>query len=145
MTMAWLFFSFDGRINRAIWWAVIGGTFSLDIGLFMLTVNGMNATIYSVSGLIIFALRLAPSAKRLHDRNKSAWWLLAYFALPELLFLLIIPQVGQIDVTMATILIAIVVWMIIDLGILPGTLGANRYGPDPLAGPMRPGGLGPNP
>ena len=47
--------------------------------------------------------------KRCHDRDKSGWWCL----------LLLIPVVGTI-------------WAIIDLGVLAGTLGENRFGPDPL-------------
>ena len=33
---------------------------------------------------------------------------------------------------------AITVWAIVELGFLRGTLGPNRYGPDPLAPPALP-------
>ena len=61
--------------------------------------------------LLLIYPAVALYAKRCHDRNKSAWWLL----------LLIVPVIGFI-------------WFIIDLGILEGTKGDNSYGPDPLAG-----------
>ena len=53
---------------------------------------------------------LAVYTKRWHDRNKSGWWSL----------IVLVPIVGSI-------------WMLIELGILRGTDGDNRYGPDPLA------------
>lgn len=49
--------------------------------------------------------------KRCHDRDKSGWWCL----------LLFIPLVGLF-------------WAIVDLGLLEGTPGDNRYGSDPLRG-----------
>ena len=52
----------------------------------------------------------AVMAKRLHDRGKSAWFLL----------LLLIPIVGPI-------------WLFIEIALLRGRQGDNRYGPDPLA------------
>ena len=51
----------------------------------------------------------ALSAKRLHDRGKSAWWLL----------LLFVPLFGFL-------------WLLVELPFLPGTAGENSYGPDPL-------------
>jgi len=52
---------------------------------------------------------LALTFRRLHDRNKSGWWLL----------LLLIPLVDAI---------IILIWFM-----MRGTAGDNRYGPDPLA------------
>jgi uncharacterized membrane protein YhaH (DUF805 family) len=63
---------------------------------------------------IVLLLTLWPSlaiyTKRWHDRNKSGWWSLILF----------VPIVGGI-------------WMLIELGFLRGTEGANRFGPDPIA------------
>jgi uncharacterized membrane protein YhaH (DUF805 family) len=49
-------------------------------------------------------------AKRWHDRDKSGWWSL----------IILVPIIGGI-------------WFLVECGILPGTPGANQYGPDPLA------------
>jgi uncharacterized membrane protein YhaH (DUF805 family) len=63
---------------------------------------------------ILLLLTLWPSiclyAKRWHDRDKSGWWSLILF----------IPIIGGI-------------WMLVELGFLRGTEGANRFGPDPIA------------
>jgi uncharacterized membrane protein YhaH (DUF805 family) len=61
-----------------------------------------------VLGLLLPSLTL--SFRRLHDRNKSAWWLL----------LCLIPLIGAI---------IIFIWTYC----LRGTMGDNRFGPDPLA------------
>jgi uncharacterized membrane protein YhaH (DUF805 family) len=46
--------------------------------------------------------------KRLHDRNQSGWWILVSF----------LPVIGNI-------------WMLVNLGVMRGTEGVNRYGDEP--------------
>ncbi len=129
-----LFFSFNGRINRAKWWVGILVLFVVQMVLWALlgTVFGLSAMsnvdpndaaaieamMEQMSGMIIpmiilIAVMLYPSlavyTKRWHDRNKSGWWSL----------IVLIPMVGAI-------------WLIVELGVLRGTDGENRYGPDPL-------------
>ena len=99
------------------------------------------------------------SAKRLHDRNKSAWWLLIFVVLPIVLqisffwgfpdrmahFQAVIEamrqhqppplppvesQVASIGRGVATL---IGLWAFVELYFLRGTTGENRFGPDPLA------------
>jgi uncharacterized membrane protein YhaH (DUF805 family) len=41
---------------------------------------------------------------------------------------------SSIDLLFIGIDIVIGVWFVVDLGILRGTKGTNKYGPDPLAG-----------
>ena len=53
---------------------------------------------------------IAVSVRRLHDRDKSGWWLLIGF----------IPLIGGI---------LLLVWMVME-----GDRGDNRFGPDPKAG-----------
>jgi uncharacterized membrane protein YhaH (DUF805 family) len=69
-----------------------------------------------VGGLILLVvyvlalwIGLAIAAKRWHDRNKSAWWILIVF----------VPVVGGL-------------WYLIECGFLKGTTGANKFGSDPL-------------
>lgn len=47
--------------------------------------------------------------KRWHDLDKSGWWVLINF----------IPIVGGL-------------WCLVECGFLKGTVGPNRFGPDPL-------------
>lgn len=134
MSLSWLFFSFQGRVNRSIWWLVIAGTLSLDLGVYLATANE-NQTISLVVGLVALALRIAPSVKRLHDRDKSGSWLWLYFGSPQVVVVLATfgpvgdPTIGVLSL----VVLALVVAVIVDLGVLAGTPGPNRFGPDPLA------------
>ena len=105
--MTYLFTSAEGRINRQQWW--IGFGILLVIWLLSALLLGQDGLIPFIIGILIWLGGIMLHIKRCHDRDKSGWWCL----------LLIIPFVGFI-------------WAVIDLGILPGTIGANEYGPDPL-------------
>jgi uncharacterized membrane protein YhaH (DUF805 family) len=75
---------------------------------------------------------LAVATKRLHDRNKSAWWLVPFYALP-----VVLDGAGNaVDAIMGIVLslasLAISIWALVELGFLRGTPGPNAYGPDPL-------------
>jgi uncharacterized membrane protein YhaH (DUF805 family) len=56
---------------------------------------------------------------RLHDRGKSGFWIILYYPAPVILALLAINPDGQ-GVVSNCIALAILVWAIIDLGILEG-------------------------
>jgi uncharacterized membrane protein YhaH (DUF805 family) len=117
--------------------------------------------IYLIGWLVLIFAMLAVGAKRLHDRNKSAWWLLVFYGIPFILWCyafwsVISGMIGMGGMAaqgmsqeqmmgswMATmqqmwwvslVNTIIGVWGLIELGILKGTTGDNQYGPDPLAG-----------
>ena len=60
-------------------------------------------------------------SKRLHDRGKSGW-----FALPLIMAMasVFFPPLGFFDFFWGIVLI----WGAIDLGLMPGEQGANRFG-----------------
>jgi uncharacterized membrane protein YhaH (DUF805 family) len=73
--------------------------------------------------LLFFATCVA--SKRLHDRGRSGWW--------AALILLSLVAVWPTPKHVLDFLFAgVVVWAIIELGVMPGEQGANRYGPNPL-------------
>ena len=117
MDWKYLLTSFDGRINRAKFWAAIGVIFAGAI-VAMLIDNLIGTTIqdlpygyvYIIYAIAMIYFALAVYAKHWHDRDKSGWWTLIG----------LVPLIGGI-------------WLIVELGILEGTRGPNRYGPDPLA------------
>ncbi|NLS18710.1 DUF805 domain-containing protein [Rhizobium sp. P40RR-XXII] len=127
-----LLFTFEGRINRQkMWfavfihiiaaavvglvftllWSVIPGSISED-GTYH--VEGAVAIPYIVLSLayIIFSVwsGLAVAVKRLHDRNKSGWFFLIQF----------VPLIGSI-------------WYLVEVLLLKGTTGTNRFGEDAIA------------
>ena len=64
-------------------------------------------------------------SKRLHDRGRSGWW--------AALILLSLVAVWPTPMHVLDFLFgAIVLWAVIELGVMPGEQGANRYGPNPL-------------
>lgn len=121
-------FSFQGRINRAKYWAFYG--LSMLFGLLLLAISAILAAAFSnandpnavhtveiILGLVELVLFLpylvasfAIGVKRWHDRDKSGWWILISF----------VPLIGPI-------------WTLVECGCLSGTQGDNRFGPDPLA------------
>ena len=120
-----LLFSFQGRVNRAKFWlvhvvmwvvvavvmgAVAGGAvMSSDPSAALASVGMVGGLILLVVYILMVWIGLAIAAKRWHDRNKSAWWILIVF----------VPVVGGL-------------WYLIECGFLPGTPGSNKYGADPL-------------
>jgi uncharacterized membrane protein YhaH (DUF805 family) len=140
-----LFFKFNGRINRAKFWIAvliytvinvvmaILGYISDDSAVFQ-AVNGM-------LGIVIFISSLAVGVKRLHDRSKSGWYLVLFYIIPSILIVagIAVGTIMEDSIMIASILglvaAAIGIWAFIELGCLRGTVGANRYGPDPLATP----------
>ena len=109
MDFAYLFTSFEGRIGRADWWKGFVGLVVLQFISWLLF--GDEGLLAFVASVLLLLAGIALHLKRLHDRGKSWPWLL----------LLLVPVVGLI-------------WAIVDLGVLEGEPGPNRYGPPPLEG-----------
>ena len=137
-----LLFGFKGRINRAKFWlaaliyavfflAVVGITMSMSSSLDALFGAGLIAYIpLIVSGIAV-------GIKRLHDRDKSGWWLLLFYVGPLFINMAGVYGLGAEESTLSQILLyvsfAINIWAIVELGFLRGTIGNNQYGGDPLA------------
>src|SRR5688572_3172008 len=90
MNVAQLFFSFKGRINRAKYW--LGILIYVIIALLMATLGfaaGESTAFQALNFIVSIAMfigGLALGVKRLHDRDKSAWWLLLFYLVPSALF-----------------------------------------------------------
>lgn len=133
MSFGDLLFSFEGRTSRAKFWLglliqAIG--FGIAVGLVLassalLNHVGPGAVLAFLIVIPVLISNFAVGAKRLHDRDKSGWWLLLFFVLPAVL--------GAIDQPIAEVASALIsLCMIVELGCLRGTSGANSYGVDPL-------------
>ena len=137
-----LLFSFSGRINRAKYWLVV-----LLMVLVLLVATAIGALVFpsgavgmAVPGVIVllvivvavFVSGVAIATKRLHDRDKSAWWLLLFYLAPGFLGA-IGDLTGDVGLIFHIVSVAISIWALVELGFLRGTTGPNRFGPDPLA------------
>jgi uncharacterized membrane protein YhaH (DUF805 family) len=98
-----------------------------------LSQDGLVPAIIRVIGTPLFAwVFIATCVKRLHDRGKSAWWLLPFFIIPGLLNQFA-DQVGETSAMVAgTVMAVLHFWGFIELYCLAGNDGTNRYGPQPL-------------
>ena len=130
-SVLWYLFAFEGRINRAKYWAFVALVFFFVFPALRAVVGLRDAVVAlddpatvravetgtALLSLVIFVPLVvsifAVGAKRWHDRNKSGWWVL----------LNLVPVIGPI-------------WTLVECGCLKGTEGQNRHGPDPLAPPV---------
>ena len=95
MSMTQLLFAFHGRLNRKAYWTIVIATavvfiLLLLLALAMIREYGLEFLLVTIAILVILYvpliwIGLALGAKRLHDRDKSAWWLLVFYALPTIL------------------------------------------------------------
>lgn len=127
-----LLFSYQGRINRAKYWlaalAYLIVTMIIVACAFMVPLVGMVVAVVGYIGILVSSVMVG--IKRLHDRDKSGWWLLVFIGGPVLLsaFSLLVDDNWLVSLAST----AIAIWMIVELGCLRGTVGPNQYGPDPV-------------
>ena len=143
MSMTQLLFSFQGRLNRKPYWltniaVVIGIIILVVLALVMVGERRFAEAFLTIAILVIlyiplFWVSLALGAKRLHDRDKSAWWLLLFYIAPEV--------ASGISATRWTTWAWSCIWSaslslsgpLSNSASCAAPVGPNRYGPDPLA------------
>lgn len=148
--MAWLkgLFSFRGRASRLAYWRIgLGVCVAVSVLWVASIVLAMNASGAAAIPLLLIAPLLAALAaltvRRLHDRGKSAWWLLLFFGGPMGLYLGVESLIGPtgtggpLAALMALAGLGIELWAFFELGFLRGAAGANRFGPPPPSGLRR--------
>ena len=121
----WVWFSFQGRLNRKAYWLkgqvpLMLINFGLQIFFtllgFLAAAGTGGALLGGITALVVFLpfmifsmwVGLAISAKRFHDLGSSGWWILGFM----------IPFYN--------------IWLAIKLMFFRGTPGPNDYGPDPI-------------
>lgn len=136
------YFSPSGRMNRSTFWLQgvlllnvlwVGGLLVLSVIILLVGVGvgvGAGGSVgggagglagLGVAAVVPFLLipiylwnNFVITVRRLHDRDKSAWWVLLWLALSLL--------------TLGIALLPVAIWAFIWLGCLEGTRGRNRYG-----------------
>ncbi len=140
MNWVHLFTSFEGRITRQPFWIAWAAFIAIDIAISFS--GGDEAQWGSALDLVLVYPQLAVCAKRGHDRNTSIWVVglfLAINATYDLLLLAGFVTLGDLKSAPPTLAAVFAIpffvlglALIIDLGFRRGTVGPNRYGPDPL-------------
>jgi len=137
-------FGASGRINRAKYWrsALLFTLAGLMAAVILFTAAGIAAPLFIIAVVLVLIPWLlwgfSITTERLHDRDKSAWWLVVFYLVPGVL--------GQLAKTawfagaagpvlhyiLALASFALTIWGFVEIGCLRGTAGSNTYGPDPL-------------
>jgi uncharacterized membrane protein YhaH (DUF805 family) len=123
-----LFMTAGGRSGRSQTWIAVGVLFFTS--LIYEAIAG--PTLKLLTFWIVYPALLASAtcviSKRLHDRGRSGWW--AALVLFALSLTWPTPRGGW-----AVAAFPVMVWALVELGVLPGEQGTNRFGPSPLAPP----------
>src|SRR5450756_1753 len=134
-------FGASGRINRAKYWRatlLFAGT-GLMVAVILFTAAGIAAPLVILAVILAVVLVLIPwllwgisiTTERLHDRNKSAWWLVVFYLAPAMLGQLAKAawSAGATAVTLHYVLtlaaFALTIWGFVEIGCLRGTNGSN--------------------
>jgi uncharacterized membrane protein YhaH (DUF805 family) len=156
MDFTYLFTSLQGRVNRAKWWAgeaVLFLVFSASALIGKQTI--LSPAISALIWIILYLPAYPLAAKRFQDRDKPGETAL-YGYVPSIIAAGLLSfgpveanprtlelPIGDVDVSLNwntntfgvicfLILIGVTAWFLIELGMLKGTPGPNRFGPDPL-------------
>ncbi len=135
-------FSTAGRLNRKGWWLIQLAANTTTVIAYPLSLafkiigNGSPLwwLLWSLAtgtiGLALLVTNVA-SIRRLHDRNKSGWWLLLFVALiwlPLITAAISYRADKEIAIVLFGFSFLSLIWYISELGIMAGTVGANNYG-----------------
>lgn len=102
--------NFSGRARRSeYWWFALALVVVFGLLAGLSRASALFAVVYGLAALAVFVPGLAVAVRRLHDTDKSGWFIL----------LGLIPFVGGI--------------ILIVFYATEGTPGANRFGPSPKA------------
>jgi len=141
-----LLFGFQGRVGRGQFWlGLVSWTVVFFVVIFVVVLVTPTVDALFSAALILYILTillLVPvGVKRLHDRNKRGWWILIFLGIPTAILLLGLviedePGPDALPVWVQAIQyigLAILLWALVELGFIRGTIGSNPYGPDPVA------------
>ena len=150
----WWYFLFTTIIYLVFWVIFMGAAgasmsdaaASGDPSMGMLGALGVGAIFIGLFWLAIIIPTIAVQVRRLHDQDRSGWWLGAYYLLYVLYMVMsfgtVLGAAGTADPSQISpsgligtmvIGLAFFIYSIVLLVFfcLPGTKGSNRFGPDP--------------
>ena len=108
------YFNFSARAQRSAYWYWVLFAVLLSVVVTLIDAAAFPrmriSPITSLTQAILLVPGLSVGVRRLHDTDRSGWWM----------FLLLLPIIGPI---------ILIVWFCYS-----GTSGVNRFGPNPLAG-----------
>jgi uncharacterized membrane protein YhaH (DUF805 family) len=139
MNWVYLLTSFEGRIGRQTFWIGIAVLLVAEITAHLAAEALQGDRLSAIVDLAFTYPEFAISAKRANDRDLPIWILIVFFGGGALLDLLTVlnltgstEQPSVLSLFIAVPFTVLLVALIIELGFRRGTIGPNRYGPDPV-------------
>jgi uncharacterized membrane protein YhaH (DUF805 family) len=137
----YLLFRFDGRIGRQAFWFAFLTVAALELtGHFAAYRFDDGERLSAIVSLAFAYPEFAVFAKRGHDRDISPYVVGAFFVLSTVMDFLVVTGFGggmrepnSVMVLLGLPWMAFALTLLFELGLRRGTVGPNRYGPDPLA------------
>ena len=154
------YIDFSGRASRSEFWWFVLFTFVASVALSVMGLaEPLLIFLQWIFSLLVLLPSLAVMARRLHDTNRTAWWLLLHLVSGlgvALGLIFVIVALGfaygghlnmwggggeDYDGLITGLVIGAIISLVVGVGcaitllvffVLPGTVGPNRYGPDPL-------------
>jgi uncharacterized membrane protein YhaH (DUF805 family) len=121
-----LFASPVGRCPRTRFWFAVASLFILAVVYEAVA----GPTVKLLTFWFIYPALLASGAcvvsKRLHDRGRTGWW--AVLVLLGVILVWRAPNAARL-----LLALPILIWSAVELVLMQGEQGANRFGPSPLA------------
>ena len=144
-------FGASGRINRAKYWlsVVKFSIAGLLAAVILFNAADIAAPLFIIVAVLVFIPWLlwgfSITTERLHDRDKSAWWLVVFYLVPGVLGQL--AKAAWFGEAAGPVLhyilvlagVTLTIWGFVEIGCLRGSAGSNTYGPDPLIRAKPPG------
>lgn len=134
-------FNWKDRASRSEFWWFYLFTILLNIPISILSyLSTLGEILNLIASIAISWLIWMVTIRRLHDTNKSGWYSVIPFAtlLAMVLLALIFSDAFETEASAVGLVavlivgwIAVLIYMIVLL-VQPGTVGPNRFGPDPL-------------
>jgi uncharacterized membrane protein YhaH (DUF805 family) len=122
-----LFLSPAGRAPRL--GSLIAAAVLLTLAVVYRAIVDDTRVLHLLTGVVVYpALFYAGTcilSKRLHDRGRSGWWAAA-------ILVSVVAVWPHPDAFFDFPFFLVIVWAAVELAMLPGEPGANRYGPNPL-------------
>ncbi|TAJ70514.1 MAG: DUF805 domain-containing protein [Phenylobacterium sp.] len=125
MGFAELFFSGQGRAPRLP--SLIAA--ATLVGLAALYEALVGSTLHWITGWAVYPALFYAGAcvlsKRLHDRGRSGWW-------AALILASVVAVWPHPESFLDFLFFLVLVWAFVELAVMPGEQGANRYGLNPM-------------
>jgi len=120
-----LFTSSAGRTSRGPFWIAVAVLMTAAALYEAVTGPTLRLLTFWFIYPVLLASGACVLAKRLHDRGRSGWW-------AALVLIALAMDWPEPYGARAILALPVLIWALVELGLLAGEEGANRFGPSPV-------------